>query len=134
MVAGANIIISPGTTVIMKEQGIMSSTGFCNTFDATANGYVRGEAVSALYIKRLSDAIRDGDPVRSIIRSTAVNACGRSSSITTPSREAIEALIGRAHVLAGVPTLARTAMIECHGTGTAVSIPCLAYVSNLEAV
>lgn len=122
VVVGSNIIISPRTTVVMGEQGLLSPTGFCRTFDARADGYVRGEAVSALYIKRLSDARRDGNPVRSIVRSTAVNASGRSPSVTTPSSEAIEALVRRVHDLAGVTTLARTAMIECHGTGTAVGV------------
>lgn len=105
----------------MQEQGIMSPTGSCKTFDAEADGYARGEAVSAVYIKRLRDAVRDGDPVRSVIRSTALNAGGRSPTITTPSSAAIESLIRRSHELACISALSRTAMVECHGTGTAVS-------------
>lgn len=105
----------------MQEQGIMSPTGSCKTFDADADGYVRGEAVSAVYVKTLRDAIRDGDPIRSVIRSTALNAGGRSPTVMTPSCAAIEWLIRRAHELAGVSDLSRTAMVECHGTGTAVS-------------
>lgn len=105
----------------MQEQGIMSPTGSCKTFDAEADGYARGEAVSAVYVKKLRDAIRDGDPVRSVIRSTAVNAGGKSATITTPSCTAIESLIRRSHELAGVSDLSKTAMVECHGTGTAVS-------------
>lgn len=99
----------------------MSPTGSCKTFDAEADGYARGEAVSAVYVKKLSDALRDGDPVRSVIRCTALNAGGRSPTITTPSSVAIESLIRRAHELAGVSDFSRTAMVECHGTGTAVS-------------
>lgn len=99
----------------------MSPTGSCKTFDAEADGYTRGEAVSAVYVKRLCDAMREGDPVRSVIRSTALNSSGRSPTITTPSCAAIESLIRHAHELAGVSDLSKTAMVECHGTGTAVS-------------
>ena len=66
----------------MQEQGVMSATGSCKTFDAKADGYARGEAVSCIYVKKLSDAIRDGDPIRSIIRSTAINSGGKSSTLT----------------------------------------------------
>lgn len=120
VVATANIIMSPRTTITMTELGVMSPTGSCKTFDAAADGYARGEAVSAIYIKKLSDAIRDGDPVRSVIRSTCVNAGGRSSTLTAPNAVAHEALMRRGHQLAGINTFAKTAMIECHGTGTQV--------------
>lgn len=125
MVVSANLIFSPRTTIIMQEQGIMSPTGSCKTFDAEADGYVRGEAVSAVYIKKLRNAVRDSDPVRSVIRSTALNAGGRSPTITTPSCAAIESLIRRSHQLAGLSDLSRTAMVECHGTGTAVRFSAL---------
>jgi len=71
-------------------------------------------------VKRLSDAIRDGDPVRSVVVSTAVNAGGRSSTLTAPNSEAHEQLIRRGHELAGISDFSKTAMIECHGTGTPV--------------
>lgn len=104
----------------MQEQGVMSLNARCSTFDANADGYVRGEAVSALYVKKLSDAIRDGDPIRSVVRSTAINAGGKSSTLTAPNTAAHEALIRRGHQLAGVSDLSKVAMVECHGTGTAV--------------
>lgn len=120
VVAGANIIYSPRTTYTMHEQGVLSPSAFCRTFDADADGYARGEAVSAVYVKKLSDAIKDGDPVRSVIRSTCINAGGKSSTLTAPNTAAHEALIRRGHALAGISDLSRTAMVECHGTGTAV--------------
>ncbi|KAK7718985.1 Type I Iterative PKS [Diaporthe eres] len=123
VVACANIIYSPRTTFTMQEQGVLSPGALCRTFDADADGYARGEAVSAVYVKRLSDAVRDGDPVRSVIRSTCVNAGGRSSTLTAPNTAAHEALIRRGHELAGITDLSRTAMVECHGTGTAVGDP-----------
>lgn len=98
----------------------MSVNVRCATFDATADGYARGEAVAAVYVKKLSDAIRDGDPVRSVIRSTAINAGGKSSTLTAPNTAAHETLIRRGHQLAGLSDFSKTAMVECHGTGTAV--------------
>lgn len=106
----------------MQEQGVMSPSALCKTFDADADGYARGEAVSAIYVKKLSDAIRDGDPIRSVVRSTAVNAGGKSSTLTAPNTAAHEALIRRGHQLAGISDFSKTAMIECHGTGTAVRV------------
>lgn len=101
----------------------MSPTGSCKSFDANADGYCRGEAVSALFVKKLSDAIRDGDPVRAVIRSTCINAGGRSASLTTPNAASHEYLIRRGHGLAGLTDFSKTAMIECHGTGTRVGDP-----------
>jgi len=120
VVACANVIFSPRTTATMQEQGVMSPSALCKTFDANADGYACGEAVSAIYVKKLSDAIRDGDPIRSVVRSTAVNAGGKSSTLTAPNTAAHEALIRRGHQLAGISDFSKTAMIECHGTGTAV--------------
>lgn len=118
----------------MHEQGVLSPSALCRTFDADADGYARGEAVSAVYVKKLSDAIRDGDPVRSVIRSTCINAGGRSSTLTAPNTAAHEALIRRGHELAGISDLSRTAMVECHGTGTAVCrhYHCVLSISHLQ--
>lgn len=123
IVAATNIIVSPRTTISMAEKGVLSPSGYCKTFSADADGYARGEAVSAVFVKRLSDAIRDGDPVRSVILSTAINAGGRVSTLTAPNAAAHEALMRRSHKLAGIANLSKTAMIECHGTGTAVGDP-----------
>lgn len=60
--------------MLLAKAGVLSPTSQCHTFDESADGYGRGEGVGALYIKRLSDAIRDGDPVRAVIRGTAVNS------------------------------------------------------------
>ncbi|KAI4122746.1 MAG: hypothetical protein LQ338_005639 [Usnochroma carphineum] len=123
VVGGTNIIMTPRMTIAMTEQGVISPTGSCKSFDADADGYARGEAVSALYIKKLSDALRDGDPVRAIIRSTCVNNDGKTVGLTSPNTEAHEALIRRGHKLAGIQDLSKTAMIECHGTGTKIGDP-----------
>ena len=113
--------MSPRTTVTMQQQGVMSPTGSCKTFDATADGYARGEAVSAIYIKKLSSAIRDSDTVRAVIRSTCTNSDGKGVSLTTPNAEAHASLMRRGHALAGISDFSKTAMVKCHGTGTQVS-------------
>jgi hypothetical protein len=99
----------------MQEQGVMSPSGMCKTFDANADGHARGEAVSAVYVVRLSDAIRDGDPIRSAIRSTSINSGGKSSTLIAPSTAAHEHLIRRGHHVAGITDFSKTATIECHG-------------------
>ncbi|KAJ5653747.1 hypothetical protein N7490_000750, partial [Penicillium lividum] len=118
VVAGSNIILTPTMTMSISDNMILSPDGLCKTFDATADGYGRGEAVNAIFIKPLAEAMRQGDPIRSVIRSTTVNCDGRTLSITNPSSQAQERLIRRAYKKAGIDDLSQTAFFECHGTGT----------------
>ncbi|KXH40468.1 polyketide synthase [Colletotrichum salicis] len=122
IVAGANLMLSPGFTKLMAEQSVLSPDASCKTFDASANGYARAEAVNCLYIKKLDCAIRDGNPIRAIIRGSATNSDGRTLGLTTPSAQAQQQLIRDAYRHAGIPEneMWQTAMVECHGTGTAV--------------
>ncbi|KAL8635669.1 MAG: hypothetical protein Q9228_006865 [Teloschistes exilis] len=87
------------------------------------DGYARADGIGALYIKRLSDAVKDGDPIRAVIRGTAVNANGRTGGITHPSPDGQEAVIRRAYERAGGLDPKLTGYFECHGTGTAVGDP-----------
>ena len=123
LVAGTNLIMAPSMTIAMTEQGVLSPDGICKTFDASADGYARGEAINAIYIKKLSDAIRDGDPIRAVIRATTSNADGNTSGMSVPSMESHEAMIRHAYKVAGITDYSRTAFVECHGTGTAVGDP-----------
>ncbi|RFU77059.1 polyketide synthase [Trichoderma arundinaceum] len=123
VVAATNIIYSPRTTITMQGLGVISPTGYCKTFDAAADGYARAEAVSAIYIKKLSDAVGNGDPIRSVILSTCINAGGKAPTLTSPSASAQAELMRQGHQLAGITDLSRTAMIECHGTGTPLGDP-----------
>ncbi|KAI2910620.1 hypothetical protein CBS147371_8770 [Aspergillus niger] len=120
LVAGTNLIITPTTTNAVSETMALSPDGISKTFDASANGYGRGEAVNAIYIKPLHACLRDGDPVRAVIRSTAVNCDGKTPSITTPGSQAQEALIRKAYHKARISDISKTAFFECHGTGTIV--------------
>ena len=118
IVGGTNVILNPHMTAAMTEQSLLSPDGKCKSFDASANGYARGEGIVTIHIKKLCDAIRDNDPIRAIIRSSCLN-----SDLSHPSSESHEALIRRSHALAGISDFSKTAMIECHGTGTQVGDP-----------
>lgn len=120
IVAGASIILSPVTTEMMADGGALSPDTSCKTFDASANGYARAEGINCLYIKRLDEAIRDGNPIRGVIRGTSTNADGKTSGLTTPNIDAQEALIFAAYRSGELGDPSLTAMVECHGTGTAV--------------
>ena len=124
IVGGTNLILSPGLSMILSKYGINSPDGRCRTFDADAKGYGRGEAVSSLYLKRLDDAIRDGNPIRGVIRATLCNDDGKTPGITQPNTHAHEALIRKTYALAGLADKHHeTGFFECHGTGTTVGDP-----------
>ena len=110
-------------TQALNEQGVLSPNGSSRTFDADVDGYVRAEAVNTLYIKRLDDAVRDGNPIRAVIRSTASNFDGKTPGIAQPSAESQEALIRACYERAGLRDFGKTAFVECHGTGTAIGDP-----------
>lgn len=122
IVGGTNLILNPNMTIAMTEQGVLAPDGQCKTFDANADGYARGEGVVAIMVKKVSDAVRDNDPIRAIVRSSAINSDGRTAGLSLPNSTSHEALMRRTHDMAGL-AYSRTAMIECHGTGTQVGDP-----------
>ena len=119
IVAGTNIIITPTMSIAMTEKGVLSAEGMCKSLDASAGGYARGEAVNAIHIKRLSDALRDNDPIRAVIRGTATNCDGKTPGMFMPSSESHEAMIRRAYKEAELD-VSQTPFVECHGTGTPI--------------
>jgi acyl transferase domain-containing protein len=125
VVGGTNLTLSPGLSCILAAEGVNSPDGRCHSFDANASGYGRAEAVSSLVIKRLDYALRDGNPIRGVIRSSLCNADGKTPGITQPNPEAHEALIRAAYAAAGIPEekYSQTAFFECHGTGTIIGDP-----------
>lgn len=102
-----------------------SGSGKCKSFDASADGYVKAEGVNCFFLKRLKDAVRNGDPIRAIIRGTAVNASGRTGGIANPSQEAQAAVTRLAYKNAGISEddFIKTQFLECHGTGTLAGDP-----------
>ena len=102
VVAGTNLILGPTTTAAMTQEGILSPEASCKTFDEKADGFARAEAITAVYIKRLDDAIRDGNPIRSIIRGTGINSDGKSQSLMSPNGKSHEALMRKVYLDAGL--------------------------------
>nr|APX43996.1 polyketide synthase [Pestalotiopsis microspora] len=122
IVAAANLITSPEQHLGTMKGGVLSPTSTCHTFDISADGYGRAEGVNAIYLKRLSAAITDGDKIWSVIRGTAINANGKTTGIAQPNANLQEAVIRKAYANAGLE-FDDTDYVECHGTGTAVGDP-----------
>ncbi len=122
LAAGVNLMLTPDPTVTFCKTGVLSKDGKCKTFDASADGYVRGEGCGVLVLKRLSDAQKDGDNIIALIRGSAVNQDGKSSGMTAPNGPAQEAVIKRALENAGV-TPNEVGYVEAHGTGTEMGDP-----------
>ncbi|PVH95312.1 putative polyketide synthase [Periconia macrospinosa] len=123
LVGGANIIMTPGLTMSMTDQGVLSPDGSCKSFSADADGYGRGEAITCIFVKKLSDAVRDKNPIRGVIRATGNNSDGRSAGLTSPSTDSQEALIRKVYARAGITDFSQTGFVECHATGTKVGDP-----------
>jgi epothilone polyketide synthase D len=122
LVAGVNLMLSPEPTVYLSQIGALSPTGRCATFDASADGYVRGEGCGVVVLKRLSQAKADGDPIIAVIRGSALNHDGPSSGLTVPNGSAQRSLIASAlHSAAVAPE--EVHYIEAHGTGTSLGDP-----------
>jgi len=103
LVCGAKLVLNPDMFIPSSELGFLSPYGKCQTFDAAADGYGRGEGVLALLLKPLSKAVADGDAIRAVIRGTRLNQDGRTQGITLPSAEAqrrnMEALYAELDIL-----------------------------------
>lgn len=122
LAGGVNLILTPETTIAFSKARMLSADGQCRPFDAAANGYVRGEGCGILVLKRLTEAVRDGDQVLAIIRASAANQDGRTSGITAPNGLAQQAVIREALSQAGLST-DRVSYIEAHGTATPLGDP-----------
>ncbi len=117
LAGGVNIILSPELTVTFSQAGMMASDGLCKSFDAAADGYVRGEGCGIVVLKRLRDALKDGDNIQAVIRGSAVNQDGRSNGLTAPNGLAQQAVIRQALDNADLSPN-QIDYIEAHGSGT----------------
>ena len=122
LAGGVNVLLSPVTVVAASRARMLSPVGRCKTFDASADGYVRSEGCGILVLKRLGDAVRDGDRVCAVIPSSAVNQDGASSGLTVPNGGAQQRLIGAALARAGLVG-GDVDYLEAHGTGTPLGDP-----------
>lgn len=122
LAGGVMLLLSPRTSGAVSAFGGLSPDGRCKTFDASANGYVRGEGAGVVVLKRLSDALAGGDPIYCVIRGSAVNNDGATNGLTAPSLAAQEAVLAEACASAGVNP-AEVGYVELHGTGTPLGDP-----------
>jgi myxalamid-type polyketide synthase MxaB len=119
---GVQLMLSPQPFIALSKMGAISPDGRCKTFDAAANGYGRGEGCGIVILKRLSDAVADGDEIAAVIRGSAVNHDGSSSGLTVPNGLAQQELLRRALDSARVDP-AEIDFVETHGTGTQLGDP-----------
>jgi acyl transferase domain-containing protein/NADPH:quinone reductase-like Zn-dependent oxidoreductase len=122
LVGGVSLMLTPNIHICSSSLGTISPDGRSKTFDASANGYGRGEGCGMVVLKRLGEALADGDRIRCVVRSTAVNQDGKSTGLTAPNGQAQVKLIREALSLSGL-TPADIGYVECHGTGTSLGDP-----------
>jgi acyl transferase domain-containing protein/acyl carrier protein len=122
LAGGVNVLLSEQPFQCFSAWGMMAPDGKCKAFDASANGFVRAEGCGVVVLKRLSDALADGDNILAIVRGSAVNQDGRSSGLTVPNGPAQEAVIRQALAAARVAP-AEVGYVEAHGTGTSLGDP-----------
>jgi len=122
LAGGVNLMLAPFVTDLIGTSHGLSPDGRCKTFDASANGFVRGEGAGIVVLKRLSDAQRAGDPIIALIRGSAINQDGRSAGIAAPNVNAQEAVLRRALANARLQP-GDIQYVELHGTGTPLGDP-----------
>ncbi|WP_199694285.1 type I polyketide synthase, partial [Sorangium cellulosum] len=122
LTGGVNLLLAPESTIAMTKFGAMAPDGRSKAFDSRANGYVRGEGGGVVVLKRLSDALVDGDSIYCVIRGSAVNNDGFSNGLTAPSPRAQQGVLRDACAAAAVAP-ADVQYVEAHGTGTMLGDP-----------
>ncbi|KAI1348897.1 polyketide synthase [Xylaria sp. FL0043] len=122
LACGTNLILSPEMGLELNALGVLNRDGASYSFDERASGYGRSEGIGAIVLKRLSDALRDGDTIRAVIRNSGSNHDGHSPGLTAPSKESQAELMRKTYAQAGLdPSVTR--FFEAHGTGTLVGDP-----------
>ena len=122
LAGGVNVVLSPAISRFMMDVGMLSPTGHCSPFDASADGYVRGEGCGVVVLKRLRDAEADGDRIWAVIRGSAVNQNGASAGLTVPNGPAQERVMEEALSQAGLPP-SQVDYLEAHATGSQLGDP-----------
>ncbi|HTY28493.1 MAG TPA: beta-ketoacyl synthase N-terminal-like domain-containing protein, partial [Mycobacterium sp.] len=115
--AGANLILTPALSIFYTQAGLSAPDGRCKPFGQHADGIGRGEGVASVVLRRLEDAVADGQPIYAVVKSSVVNHDGRSNGITAPNRRSQVSLMRRALELAELDA-GQIAFVEAHGTGT----------------
>src|SRR5580658_2929700 len=119
---GVNLILAPEFFICLANWGMLAPDGRCKTFDAAANGFVRAEGCGVIVLKRLKEALADGNRILAVIRGSAVNQDGPSSGLSVPNGLAQEAVVRDALRNANLEPTA-VGYVEAHGTGTPLGDP-----------
>jgi len=122
LAGGVNVVLTPAPTRSFDVADVLSRSGGCHAFDAAADGFVRSEGAGVVVLKRLSDAVRDGDRVLAVLRGSAVNQDGRSNGLMAPNPAAQMAVLRAAYTDADVE-VREVGYVEAHGTGTLLGDP-----------
>ena len=122
LAGGVNLMVLPEVAIGFSQARMLSADGRCKTFDASADGFARGEGCGVVVLKRLRDALVDNDNILAVIRGSAINHDGRSNGLTVPNGPAQTELIKETLARAGV-SAAEVDYVEAHGTGTALGDP-----------
>ncbi len=121
-IGGVNALLTPDVYVSFSKSGMLCEDGRCKTFSDKANGYVRGEGIGVLMVKKLQDAIKDNDTIYAVVKGTAENHGGHANSLTAPNPKSQASVIQRALEDAEID-FSRVSYVECHGTGTPLGDP-----------
>ena len=130
LAGGAYVMLEPRKFAAASAQSMLSPTGRCRAFDAAADGFVSGEGAAMVLLKRLPDALHDGDRILAVVRGSAANQDGHTVNIGTPSQQAQSAVYRKALAAAGVDP-GTVGMVEAHGPGTPIGDP-IEYASLAE--
>lgn len=122
LAGGVQILVGPSSSLALAGLGFLAPDGRCKTFDASADGFVRGEGCGIVALRRLSDAVRDNDPIVALVRGTATNQDGMTNGLTAPNGPAQEAVV-RAALRDGGVDPSDISFVETHGTGTVLGDP-----------
>lgn len=114
LVGGSNLLLNPENSIVLANMNFLSPDGLCYSFDHRANGFSRGEGVVVLVLKRLPDAIRNGDMIRAVIRATGSNQDGHTPGLTQPSATSQEELIRKVYKSRSLD-FESTRYVEAHG-------------------
>ncbi|NNK73173.1 MAG: SDR family NAD(P)-dependent oxidoreductase, partial [Flavobacteriaceae bacterium] len=117
LVGGVNLILSPAHSIAFTKSGVLAPDGKCKSFDASANGYVRGEGGGLVIVKPLSDAIAEGNYIYAVIHGSAMNQDGRTNGLMAPNQKSQERMLKEAYANAGI-SLSQVQYVEAHGSGT----------------
>jgi surfactin synthase thioesterase subunit/3-oxoacyl-(acyl-carrier-protein) synthase/acyl carrier protein len=122
LVCGVNINLLPSTNLLLAKAKMLSPDGQCKTFDASANGYVQGEGVGVVILKRLSKAVADKDRIYAVIKGVNINQDGKTNGLTAPNGLQQEKLLQSIYQSANIQP-EEISYVECHGTGTFLGDP-----------